>query len=158
MKNLLLIALLFAVRAVYGETELAVEEMIVTAKQLKAEGFIIIRTRLDTPSASDRIDAYIEPQQKQGEYQSIDFVVLKEDVAVEVLCTIDSSITSNDRAARLLTETKPHAVFLVRGKEIAKAYLAIEVASKSSAGIARHCRYLLPVTAVYERTSVESQQ
>jgi hypothetical protein len=157
MKNLMLVALLFAVCAVYGETEVAVEEMIVTVKQLKAEGFIIIRTRLDTPSASDRIDAYIEPQQKQGEYQSIDFVVLKEDVVVEGLCAIDSSITINDRAARLLTDTKPHAVFLVRGKEIAKAYLAIEVLSRSSAGVVRRCRYLLPVTAVYERAGVESQ-
>ncbi len=142
-KRLLLFAAIgFVPRLLAGGPE------VVSVDGLKELGVICRRVQLQALTASVEIDLTVDERQTPGKYLGAECVVLKEPVPADKLAAADAAAAEGGAIARRARSTKANPAFLVLGRELARAYLAVEFAAAGEAGGTRARRYLLPVDAI----------
>lgn len=131
----------------WGEAPLPI---VVGPGDLTSKGVNIRRRQHNTPSASLEIKVSVEPTSALGEFKLAECVVLKTNTPSDQLGAIDSGAGEAQQLfERRTTSTKPETAFLILGKEISRAYLAIEfLPSSIGANAHKARRFLLPVAAV----------
>jgi hypothetical protein len=146
----LLLAILAAGLASRTLAAAPVPAEVTSPEALKAAGVICRRIELQALTASAEIDVRVDENRFAGTYGKAECVVLKEPLAEGKLAALDAAAADGAPVARRAQSAKPSAAFLVLGREIPRAYLAIEFSVADDAGHAVAHRYLLPVSAVRE--------
>lgn len=121
---------------------------VTTVAGLKEEGVSIRRIELQALTASVEIDVAVDPDRTPGRYAGAECVVLKEPVAADRLVAADAAVTGGGAVARRARSQKPTAELLVLGREIPRAYLAIEFSVPRDGARPETLRFLLPVSAI----------
>lgn len=124
-----------------------------SVEELRSKGVTFRRQQLQTPGASVEIESLVASGRAVGQYEFTECIVLKEGVLVDHLAELDAAPANAEAFARRSKSTHVRSVFLIRGKEIANAYIAFEFSSQTSSGAGATHRYLLPVSAI-KRTKV----
>lgn len=154
MKN----SLLFCALVIFlsASASIFAQSRVVTRAELRTEGVAIRRIRHDTPMASHTLETAVVRSDALALYQLTECIVLKQDVAVESLNEVDSGIRAGASVERRVQSEKDRAVFLVRGQEVTRAYLAFTFAAATKTPGGEPKRLLLPVSAAMVRETGET--
>ncbi|HTX66757.1 MAG TPA: hypothetical protein VMD31_13370 [Opitutaceae bacterium] len=125
---------------------------VVSLESLKVAGVTCRRVTLQALTSSIEIDVLVDVTRVAGKYEGAECVVLKEPVPLEKLPAADAAAAADaGLVARRARSTKLSPAFLVLGRELSRAYLALEFSIPTDAGGAATRRFLVPVSAIGER-------